>query len=511
MRNISCRSAASISASAPKRQPQKKQKHATPPESEPEIETDGDVRETRKKHTPPQTSEKRARESSSSSSGSHVWERRERGLISKLKEAVLPDLKDYMRAQSSFASAPSVSSSDIITSFCPAIPSGSSSPSISSTKAISPIIRISGINSIKNQYTGHRASSYMPEADRTSIDGGHTRRSLQIQIDPHELIDMESFWRSMVGIHATELPTGSAFPNQDNQDIQIDVPAQEVGVDSDEEIDNPPRRVKKQSAALHTPYVSTMPTPIKAAARNAYINWRKKRPTPFVCTLATNFELDHAFFDRVENVKSVMDVTLQLQKEWRKTADQPYSGHWRGEHVNVYWWSPLSSMVQMVQGARPWWDAKQVGARRQQNSRTSTEVTDKVDEASLALCCGICSVPGSTGQYRTEPLVNLSGVAGLASDMQEMRQGLNLKWSDQDYVATRWYRAPELCGSFVSKGGLYTIESLEVDICILQSTHLLLIFGASAVSLPNTDPLTLKLMPRPFKILRGPQNSFRDR
>ncbi|KAH6783365.1 hypothetical protein C2S52_008324 [Perilla frutescens var. hirtella] len=53
-----------------------------------------------------------------------------------------------------------------------------------------------------------------------------------------------------------------------------------------------------------------MLTPIKAATRNAYINWRKKRPTPFVRTLATHFELDHTFFDRVENMKSAMDATI---------------------------------------------------------------------------------------------------------------------------------------------------------------------------------------------------------
>ncbi|KAH6765532.1 hypothetical protein C2S52_016515 [Perilla frutescens var. hirtella] len=144
-----------------------------------------------------------------------------------------------------------------------------------------------------------------------------------------------------------------------------------------------------------------MPTPIKAATRNAYINWRKKRPTPFVRTLATHFELDHAFFYRVENMQSAMDATiidlfceamvaklergkqlldgvdagstrivgpsffLQLEKEWRKNVDQPDSTHWRGENTDVYWWEPFPSMVQMVQGrdtpgARLWWDAKQI-------------------------------------------------------------------------------------------------------------------------------------------------------
>ncbi|KAH6797022.1 hypothetical protein C2S52_021576 [Perilla frutescens var. hirtella] len=246
VRNISCRSAASVSASAPKRQPRKKQKQATPPESDPETETDGDVSEARKKHTPPPTSGKRARESSSSSS----------------------EKPDH---HSAYQSHHSYQWDQFDQNY---------------------------------HYTGHRASSYMPEADRTSVDGGHTRRSLQMQIDPRELIDRESFWRSMVGISTTEHPTVSAFPYEENQDIHIDVPAQE------EEFDNPPRRVKKQSTALRTPYISTMPTPIKAAARNAYINWRKKRPTPFVRTLATHFELDHEFFDRVENMQSAMDATI---------------------------------------------------------------------------------------------------------------------------------------------------------------------------------------------------------
>ncbi|KAH6794692.1 hypothetical protein C2S52_005169 [Perilla frutescens var. hirtella] len=327
VRNISCRSAASVSASAPKRQPQKKQKQAAPPESAPETETDSDVRETRKKHTPPPTSGKREPDHHSAYQFHHSYQ--------------------WDQFDQNY------------------------------------------------QYTGLRASSYMPEADRTSVDGGHTRRSLQMQIDPRELIDKESFWRSMVEISTTEYPTVSAFPYQENQDIHIDVPAQE------EEFDNPPRRVKKQSTALRTPYISTMPTPIKAAARNAYINWRKKRPTPFVRTLATHFELDHAFFDRVENMQSAMDATIidlfceamiaklergkqlldgvdagstrivgpsfffQLEKEWRKNVDQLDSAHWRGENTDVYWWEPFPSMVQMVQGrdapgARPWWDAKQV-------------------------------------------------------------------------------------------------------------------------------------------------------
>ncbi|KAH6781442.1 hypothetical protein C2S51_006735 [Perilla frutescens var. frutescens] len=381
-------------------------------ESEPKTETDGDVSEARKKHTPLPTSGKRARESSSSSSGSHVWERRERGLISKLKEAVLPDLKDYMRyellpdlkswMQSLYHGDRRSRSGHSHHSHHSAQPSHQARHPHQSQpedhSADQPHYSYQWDQFDQNyQYTGHRASSYMQETDRTSVDGGLTWRSLQMQIDPRELIDMESFWRSM--------------------EIQIDVPAQDVGVDSDEgsplrftradkgkqivEIDNPPRRVKKQSAALRTPYVSTMPTPIKAAARNAYINWRKKRPTPFVRTCSTNFELDHAFFDRVENVKSAMNATIidlfceamvaklergkqlldgvdsgstrivgpsfffQLQKEWQKTVDQPYSGHWTGEHANVYWWCPLSSMVQMVQGrdvpgARPWWDAKQI-------------------------------------------------------------------------------------------------------------------------------------------------------
>ncbi|KAH6783902.1 hypothetical protein C2S52_008861 [Perilla frutescens var. hirtella] len=335
VRNISCRSAASVSASAPKRQPRKKQKQATPSESDPETETDGDVSEARKKHTPPPTSGKRARELSSSSSGK-------------------PD------HHSAYQSHHSYQWDQFDQNY---------------------------------HYTGHRASSYMPEADRTSVDGGHTRRSLQMQIDPRELIDRESFWRSMVGISTTEHPTVSAFPYEENQDIHIDVPTQE------EEFDNPPRRVKKQSTALRTPYISTMPTPIKAATRNAYINWRKKRPTPFVRTLATHFELDHEFFDRVENMQSAMDATIIdlfceamvaklergkqlldgvdagstrivgpsffLEKEWRKNVDQPDSAHWRGENTDVYWWEPFQSMVQMVQGrdvagARPWWDAKQV-------------------------------------------------------------------------------------------------------------------------------------------------------
>ncbi|KAH6766707.1 hypothetical protein C2S52_017690 [Perilla frutescens var. hirtella] len=448
VRNISYRSAASVSASAPKRHPRKKQKQVAPPESASETETDSDVRETRKKHTPPPTSRKWGRESSSSSSGSHVWEGRERGLISKLREAVLPDLKDYMRIEllpdlkswmqslyygdrrsrsghshhshqphpshhpvsSHHSARPSHQTHHPYQSHQPEPSHHSHHPHQSHHSYHPESDHHSAYQSHHSyqwdqfdqnyQYTGHRASSYMPEADRTSVDGGHTRRSLQMQIDPRELIDKESFWRSMVGISTTEYPTVSAFPYEENQGSPLRFKRADKGKQI-AEFDNPPRRVKKQSTALRTPYISMMPTPIKAAARNAYINWRKKRPTPFVRTLATNFELDHAFFDRVENMQSAMDATiidlfceamvaklergkqlldgvdagstrivgpsffLQLEKEWRKNVDQPDSAHWRCENTDVYWWEPYSSMVQMVQGrnvpgARPWWDAKQV-------------------------------------------------------------------------------------------------------------------------------------------------------
>ncbi|KAH6797291.1 hypothetical protein C2S52_021845 [Perilla frutescens var. hirtella] len=357
VRNISCRSAASVSASAPKRQPRKKQKQATPPESDPETETDGDVSEARKKHTPPPTSGKRARESSSSSSGSHVWERRERGLISKLREVVLPDLKDYMRdvllpdlksfmqslyygdrrsrsghshhshqphpshhpASSHYSARPSHQTHHPHQSHQPEPSHHSHHPHQSHHSYHPEPDHHSAYQSHHSyqwdqfdqnyHYTGHRASSYMPEADRTSVDGGHTRRSLQMQIDPRELIDRESFWRSMVGISTTEHPTVSAFPYEENQGSPLRFKRADKGKQI-AEFDNPPRRVKKQSTALRTPYISTMPTPIKAAARNAYINWRKKRPTPFVRTLATHFELDHEFFDRVENMQSAMDATI---------------------------------------------------------------------------------------------------------------------------------------------------------------------------------------------------------
>ncbi|KAH6766527.1 hypothetical protein C2S52_017510 [Perilla frutescens var. hirtella] len=184
VRNISCRSAASVSASAPKRQPRKKQKQAAPPESAPETETDSDVRETRKKHTPPPTSGKRGRESSSSSSGSHVWERRERGLISKLREAVLPDLKDYMRNEllpdlkswmqslyygdrrSRSGHKPSHHSHH------PHQSHHSYHPEPDHHSAYQSHHSYQWDQFDQNyQYTGHRTSSYMPEADRTSVDG----------------------------------------------------------------------------------------------------------------------------------------------------------------------------------------------------------------------------------------------------------------------------------------------------------------------------------------------------
>ncbi|KAH6779415.1 hypothetical protein C2S52_010652 [Perilla frutescens var. hirtella] len=332
-------------------------KQAAPPESAPETETDSDVREIRKKHTSPPTFEKWGRESSSSSSGSRVWERREHGLISKLREAVLPDLKDYMRhellpdlkswmqslyygdrrsrsghnhhshqphpshhpASSHHSARPSHQTHHPHQSHQPEPSHHSHHPHQSHHSYHPELDHHSAYQSHHSyqwdqfdqnyQYTGHRASSYMSEADRTSVDGGHTRRSLQMQIDPRELIDKESFWRSMVGISTTEYPTVSAFPYQENQGSPLCFKRADKGKQI-AEFDNPPRRVKKQSTALRTPYISTMPTPIKAAARNAYINWRKKRPTPFVRTLATHFELDHTFFDRVENMQSAMDATI---------------------------------------------------------------------------------------------------------------------------------------------------------------------------------------------------------
>lgn len=86
----------------------------------------------------------------------------------------------------------------------------------------------------------------------------------------------------------------------------------------------------------------------------------------------------------------------------------------------------------------------------------------------------------SSGRYGLPPLLEIKNIIGSRKPLllspsrhgQTLLPGKVLKlcnlhefccWVLQDYVATRWYRAPELCGSFFSKvSSTSTLRSIEL-------------------------------------------------